>query len=170
MKNATSFQPGNTMWQRAKNAGAPSYWNEETIKKLIEDMFEWAQKDDSVNMCGFRAEQLVSTSRLYELIHKYPELADAYNIVQAKLANRLTQKAGSKIHIGVFNRYISFYDGMLKDHDKEMANHQAQAEEDAKKAAKEEANSTLSLIHEQLKATHSALNKADASSNTETKS
>lgn len=168
-KSSTSFQPGNKMFNLEK-LGTLEYWTEEKIREEILGLIEWCQRDDAICMAGWRSENSVSLRAITYLREKSAVFREAYDSARAVVANRLATKVGGKVHQVHYNKYQSCYDGEIGEYEKSMALIKQTVEEDAKKAAKEEAKETLSLLHDQLKETYSALNKAEANNSTETKS
>lgn len=167
-KEDGQFKPGNSMWVMEK-LGALEYWTEDKIKIEIDSLAEWAKRDDSICMAGWCAEQTISTRVLYYLRDKSPVFREAHDIVKKIVANRLAGKLGTKVHQAHYNKYQSFYDSEIGDHEKNLMLTRAQAQDERDKLLLEESKTSQKQLYDQL-ASLSDLKIAESSKSAEQKS
>jgi len=146
--------------------GSLEYWTEDKIQVEIDSLKEWAKREDSICMAGWCAENTISTRVLYYLRDKSPIFRETHDVVKKVVANRLASKLGGKVHQCHYNKYQSFYDAELKDHEKEMATVKTTTESESRKDQMETAKSTQAELNRQL----SERKMADSSISPEQKS
>lgn len=142
-KTSTSFKEGNRFWELVKNAGRPAYWTEERIDELIVQLGEWADRPTSIIIAGFKAEYGITDDMLQHIKNRSADFAKAYHLTKQKLAERISQQCGKKVHQAHYNRCISMYDTEMKYHEIEMTNVKAQAEAAAKAEIEEKARASM---------------------------
>jgi|SRR5579872_5718 len=86
------------------------------LKKVAADLLEWAQKDDSWNLCGFSADFLISPSLVLGWSKKDPDFCLAYELAKAMLGRRRERDVSKgKLHVKAYDLNATCYDRYLKD-------------------------------------------------------
>lgn len=129
------FSSSDTPLQKQAKVGAPTQWTEERINNVILDLIEWAEKDDSICLAGFRADYYLSKRQMQVLRDKSPLFACSYELAQLKVAERLAKMTGKTVHQAVFNKYQTAYDSELMAHEIEMSHALAQKKQEELRTA-----------------------------------
>jgi hypothetical protein len=113
-------------------AGRP---REHDREKIALDMIEWAKKDDSLNLNGFCAEQLIAPSKITEWARANDEFRLAYETTKAILGRRREQGLiNGTLHVKAYDLNACVYDQFLKEDKREQAKYEAELK--AKEAEK----------------------------------
>jgi hypothetical protein len=134
------------------------------------DMIEWAQKEDSLNLNGFCAEQLIAPSKISNWAKEEPFFRQAYEITKAILAERRERRlAEDKLHVKAFDLNASVYDHFLKETRMEIAKFEAMLKIENLDSQSPEVLEKFTMLMAQMKANQEA--KSDLTNiNAETKS
>lgn len=143
-KNETSFKAGNQMWKLRTRHGKPEYWTTEKIEEIIDALAIWMEKEDSIVMSGYRSEIGITYQTMVMLKEKSPDFKYIYELACEKVATRLAQKVGKKVHHVHYTRYIGIYDRELREAEKQMS----QDLQDIEALAK--AKSSYKAVYDQL--------------------
>lgn len=94
---------------------------------LAEELIEWAEDEDSINMAQFCADRGYLPSLIWRLELEYEEFSRAYQLAKLRLAERRERLFNANLlHYATFQRYQAGYDAFLthaedSEKDKEAA-------------------------------------------------
>jgi len=95
-------------------------------EQIAIDMVEWAHKDDSFNLNGFCAEQLIAPSKITEWARADDEFRLAYETAKAILGTRRERGlATGALHVKAYDLNACVYDQFLKEDKREQAKYEA---------------------------------------------
>lgn len=84
--------------------------------KIAEDMIIWAAKEDSLNLNGFCAEQLIDPSKITNWAKEDDNFRQAYNISKSILAHRREKGLiNGTLHVKAYDLNANVYDRFLKE-------------------------------------------------------
>lgn len=86
------------------------------LKKVAKDLIEWAQKDDSWNLCGFSADFLIPAATVLRWKDEDPDFREAFDIAKNILGKRRERDLSrGKLHVKAYDLNATCYDKYLKD-------------------------------------------------------
>lgn len=130
-------------YERYSKVGAPAFWTDERIDALIKRMNDWANKDSSITMTEWRAEEELTLQQIRWLKEKSKQFTAGYELAKARIAARITKKTGRGVHQAHYNRYIPLYDEEVQEFDMAMASIKSAA---AAQVRAEEVQKGVSII------------------------
>jgi len=84
--------------------------------KIAEDMIIWAAKEDSLNLNGFCAEQLIAPSQITQWASQEEGFRKAYEITKAILGQRRERGLiNGTVHVKAYDLNAAVYDRFLKE-------------------------------------------------------
>ena len=109
--------------------GRPREWDRDEIARKL---LEWAQKDDSDNLCGFCAENMLPPSYITVWAKECDNFSKAYDLAKNFVGLRRERKLSKgELHVKAYDLNAQVYDYFLKQEKR------AEAEYEAKLKAKE---------------------------------
>ena len=109
--SSTSFKEGNTA-SVGNKGGRPRYYS---VEELIQFLDEFSLKDDAITMGQFSAEYNVSSTTIFEMMEKEPEIAKSYNIAKDRIgARRERLLHDGKFHQASYNKNQHFFDTHIR--------------------------------------------------------
>lgn len=138
--------------ERVRQRGRPEYWTEEKLKETCTSLLEWAQKDSSITLTEWRADEEISWDMVKYLKQISKDFSHSYDLAKAKVAARITKKAGRGVHPIHYNRYVATYDKELHEHDMEVASAKAQSVQAAKQEQIDEGKGVMERLSSTLSA------------------
>ena len=115
--------------------------------QIARDLIEWAQKDDSINFCGFCAEQMIIPQKISEWAKEEETFREAYEYARACLASRREKKLNkNELHVKAYDLNAKTYDQFLKWESREESKFEA----DVKSKADESAQMNLAQFKQKL--------------------
>ena len=103
--------------------GRPREHNREQIAL---DLIEWAKKDDSLNLNGFCADQLIAPSKITLWARENDEFRLAYETAKSFIGRR--RESGlinGTLHVKAYDLNAAVYDHFLKEDKREQAKYEA---------------------------------------------
>lgn len=97
-------------------------------EKIAEEMVEWAQKEDSINLCKFCCTRKppISPRKITEWAKECNQFREAYDTAKACLgARREEWLASERLHVKAYDLNANTYDHFLKDEKRQAAEHAA---------------------------------------------
>lgn len=86
------------------------------------DMIKWAQKEDSLNLNGFCAINLIAPSKISQWAREEDHFRLSYEITKAILAERREKSlSDDKLHVKAYDLNACTYDHFLKETKMELA-------------------------------------------------
>ncbi len=83
--------------------------------KLAEEILEWAEQEDSINLCAFCVERGYLPGTLWDIQQKHEPFAQAYEFARMRLAERRERMLNADmLNAGSFHRYQAQYDPFLR--------------------------------------------------------
>jgi hypothetical protein len=112
-------------------AGRPREYD---LKKVANDLIEWAKKDDSINLNKFCAHNDIVPSTMLRWKDEDKEFREAYDKTKSYIAfRREEQLSKGKLHVKAYDLNATVYDAFSRDEKMYMAKYEA----DVKKVADE---------------------------------
>lgn len=104
--------------------GRPREWDlDEMAYKLI----EWVKKPDSINLCGFCAENMLSPSYISRWAKENYSFCQAYEYVKAQLGDRREKMLNEEsLHVKAYDLNAKTYDHFLKEEHRQDLEFQSQ--------------------------------------------
>lgn len=88
--------------------------------QIAEEMIEWAQLPDSINLCGFSAKKLIPPSKITAWARECEKFRLSYEIVKAIVGERRERLLSSQqLHVKAYDLNAKTYDHFLKEEHKE---------------------------------------------------
>jgi len=82
--------------------------------KMAEQLLEWVEKDESINICGFCADNGYRATLIREKCKSSDEFKDAFEKARLRLAERRERYLNiDMLHTSSFGKYQSYYDPFL---------------------------------------------------------
>jgi hypothetical protein len=95
--------------------GAPKTYDDNLI---MEQMLDWAKKEDSINICGFCVKYGYTPQLIWRLEQSNASFDIAYNLVKMQLSERRERLTNeNKLNYGSYNRYQKMLDPFLSSHE-----------------------------------------------------
>lgn len=89
---------------------------------IIEEMLQWAKKEDSLVFAGFCAEHGYMPELIWKFCQQIKEFEEAYVITKMYLAERRERHMNNdQLNYGAWARYQKWYDPFLSKHEDEEA-------------------------------------------------
>lgn len=108
------------------------------LKVLANELLEWAQKDDSWNLCGFAADQHIAPSMIIGWTKEDVDFSKSYEIAKAYLGRRREHALSrGKLHVKAYDLNATCYDAFMKDERTDMMRIENALKKDAETALAE---------------------------------
>ncbi len=111
--------PSQKITKNGKINGAPIQWTSELIDIETESLFQWLQSDTAHKLLDFCNERELILEDLYYFESISPRFSRTLKLAKQKIAaNREDMVNKEQINYGAYNRYVSFYDPMIHQHER----------------------------------------------------
>jgi len=115
------------------NAGQPIKYDEEFIKKTIEDLNEWAAKDDSIIFAKWIASRGHTYEWCWEMCEAFPIFSKAFSNAKLTVGARREEEAyKGKANVTIVTKTLHNYDPSLVKTEKELRSVDKSDDEDKK--------------------------------------
>ena len=95
--------------------------------QMADKLREWCAKDDSTNLNGFCAQEMISPDMIIDWAAENPKFAEAMKTAKACIADRREKYlAQGKLHIKAYDLNATTYDKFMKIERREAIEHEAQ--------------------------------------------
>lgn len=99
--------------------GAPITWTTELIEAEAQALFEWLKSPTAHKLLDFCNEREILVDELYYFADISPNFSRALKMAKQNIAaNREDMVNKELINYGAYNRYVSFYDPMIHQHER----------------------------------------------------
>lgn len=89
---------------------------------IVQQMIEWAEKEDSINLCGFCANIKLPPSLVLRWSKEDDEFGLSYEIVKARLGERREKMlSNDQLHVKAYDLNAKTYDPFLKEESRSHA-------------------------------------------------
>lgn len=122
--------------------GVHRVWDRE---KVFKDLIAWSKKPDSINLCGFCAENDLPPSMLIAWSKETKDFTESYELAKANLGSRREKMLNAEtLHVKAYDLNAANYDVFLREE------RRVQAEFEAKLKKEEEAPANTALLQETI--------------------
>lgn len=111
--------PAQKVLPSGKLKGAPITWTTELIEAETDALFEWINSDCPHKLLDFCNSRELLIDDLYYFADISPRFSRALKMAKQTIAaNREEMVNKDQINYGAYNRYVSFYDPMIHQHER----------------------------------------------------
>lgn len=105
--------------KNGKVYGRPIEWTDELIEKLADNLLEWSQRDDSIMLTKFCAENEIIPDDIARWETNNNKFGRALKLAKINIAYRREEMVNKEqMNYGVYQRYQGMYDPMLTKHER----------------------------------------------------
>ena len=138
--------------------------------KVVNDLIEWAKKDDSINLNKFCALNGIPPSTILRWKDEDKDFREAYEFAKTYIGfRREEQLSKGKLHVKAYDLNATVYDAFGREEKLAMAKHESDLKKQEITFNSDEVNKFSALMN-QLSALQSARNKDAINSNADNRS
>ena len=113
-------------------------------KEVADNLLKWAQKEDSINLCGFCAEYLVPAGTMLRWKDEDDWFRETYEMVRCMIGSRRESLlTNGKLHVKAFDLNAKTYDPFLRDEHRNQVKYDAMIKAEANIRENKESCSNL---------------------------
>lgn len=119
---------------------------------IADKLVEWAKKDDSLNLCGFCADNLIVPSKITIWAKECENFRKAYELSKSFIANRRERKlSNGELHVKAYDLNANTYDFFLKEGKREEKKFESELKSKEQETAQQLTPEQINQIIEQSK-------------------